>query len=103
MPPETVKIARPGFWGNPFRVEVFGRELALKLYRESVEGFWSPDNVASLSDELAAEAYRLHSNLRIAMRTRDVRELRGQHLACWCRLDQDCHAEVLLEIANRPL
>ena len=21
--------------------------------------------------------------------------------ACWCRLDQPCHADVLLEIANR--
>lgn len=27
-------------------------------------------------------------------------ELRGRNLACWCRLDQPCHADVLLEIAN---
>lgn len=29
-------------------------------------------------------------------------ELRGRDLACWCPLDQPCHADVLLEIANRP-
>ena len=28
-------------------------------------------------------------------------ELRGKNLACWCPLDQPCHADVLLELANR--
>ena len=27
-------------------------------------------------------------------------ELRGKDLCCWCPLDQPCHADVLLEIAN---
>ncbi len=27
-------------------------------------------------------------------------ELRDKDLACWCPLDQPCHADVLLEIAN---
>ena len=27
-------------------------------------------------------------------------ELAGKDLACWCPLDQPCHADVLLEIAN---
>jgi hypothetical protein len=30
-----------------------------------------------------------------------VHRLRGRDLACWCPLDQPCHADVLLEIANR--
>lgn len=29
-----------------------------------------------------------------------VTALRGHDLACWCPLDQPCHADVLLEIAN---
>jgi len=28
------------------------------------------------------------------------RELRGKDLVCWCALDEPCHADVLLEIAN---
>lgn len=28
------------------------------------------------------------------------RELAGKDLACWCPLDQPCHADVLLELAN---
>lgn len=29
-----------------------------------------------------------------------IEELRGKNLACWCPLDQPCHADVLLEMAN---
>lgn len=29
-----------------------------------------------------------------------VAELKGKDLACWCRLDQKCHADILLELAN---
>ena len=28
------------------------------------------------------------------------RELRGKNLAWWCPLDEPCHADVLLEVAN---
>ena len=28
------------------------------------------------------------------------RELAGRDLACWCPLDEPCHADVLLEVAN---
>jgi hypothetical protein len=31
---------------------------------------------------------------------KDIAELAGRDLACWCPLDQPCHADVLLEIAN---
>lgn len=30
----------------------------------------------------------------------EVESLRGLDLACWCSLDQPCHADVLLELAN---
>lgn len=29
-----------------------------------------------------------------------LHELRGHDLACWCPLDQPCHGDVLLEVAN---
>lgn len=34
---------------------------------------------------------------------RDVELLRGKNLACTCALDQPCHADLLLELANAPL
>lgn len=30
------------------------------------------------------------------------REMAGKDLCCWCPLDQPCHADVLLEVANAP-
>jgi hypothetical protein len=34
--------------------------------------------------------------------TADLVPLRGKNLACWCPLDQPCHADVLLDLANTP-
>jgi hypothetical protein len=30
----------------------------------------------------------------------NIHELRGKHLACWCPLNEPCHADVLLRLAN---
>lgn len=30
----------------------------------------------------------------------NLEPLRGKDLVCWCPLDQPCHADILLEIAN---
>ena len=39
---------------------------------------------------------------RLAITVEDVeRELHGRDLACYCPLDEPCHADVLLELANR--
>jgi len=27
-------------------------------------------------------------------------ELRGKNLACWCKIGEPCHADILLKIAN---
>lgn len=31
----------------------------------------------------------------------DLKPLRGHDLVCWCPLDSPCHADVLLELANK--
>lgn len=103
LPPNAVMVSRPSRWGNPYRVDVFGRELAVDLFRNSMEGGWSPLLVAHLSDATAAEAYRIHTEMRSRVRHHDVRELRGKDLACWCKAGDACHADVLIELANRPL
>lgn len=36
----------------------------------------------------------------IAIGALDLSELRGKNLACWCRMGESCHADVLLEMAN---
>jgi len=71
MPEGAVYVGRGSKWGNPCKVE-----------RESQRAdavAWFEANVAQ---------------------TLDVADLRGKDLACWCRLDQECHADVLLRLAN---
>lgn len=33
--------------------------------------------------------------------TQELTELRGKNLACWCKIGNPCHADVLLELANQ--
>lgn len=80
MPPNTVKVARPTKWGNPFTVEQHGRDNAVRMFRD----------------------YIGHPNSPLVFSPEDIGQLRGKNLACFCPLDQPCHADVLLEIANAP-
>jgi hypothetical protein len=82
MPENTVSVCRPGKWGNPFRV-----------------GDWRPDGEGFIRDtEEAVELFRAHED---AAAIRDAApDLRGKNLACFCKLDQPCHADVLLHLAN---
>lgn len=90
MPPNTIKVARPSPWGNPFAVmpnrgPVRAGALYVSTAREAVDYF----------RDYMAEQMREHQCVRDA-----VAELRGKNLACWCRLDEPCHADVLIELAN---
>ncbi len=75
MPPNTVYVGRPTKFGNPFPVARHSAASAVANYR-----LW----------------LQSQPQLVEAIRT----QLRGKDLACWCRLDQPCHADVLLQIAR---
>jgi hypothetical protein len=50
--------------------------------------------------EIAVEQFREHLHPR-SVRARDAEiQLGGRDLVCWCPLDQPCHADVLLDLAN---
>jgi hypothetical protein len=77
LPAGVVVVTRPTKWGNPYPLNM-GRGEAVGRYREDL----------------------LSGRLEISID--DVRrELRGRDLACYCPLDGPCHADILLEIANR--
>lgn len=88
MPANTVLVSRPSKWGNPFPI-LSGSGLTESEWR-----------LAALSNFRAALHGREHMRLQITVN--DVRrDLRGKNLACWCPLDQPCHADVLLAVANQ--
>ena len=109
MPPNTVKVDRTTQWGNPFDVREYGDALALYLFEYTVRGCWSPSNVCEVDESTSSALHEAHCRWlrRIGGDPVQVarRELRGKNLACWCPLPNpgehdDCHAAVLLRVAN---
>ncbi len=89
MPPNTVYVGRPSRWGNPYDAS---NKEALEVARSVVGGNLAEQLVWLYS---AGLSYVLPDNIG-----EHVALLRGKNLACWCPLDQPCHADALLELAN---
>ncbi|WP_448953039.1 DUF4326 domain-containing protein [Labrys neptuniae] len=93
MPPHTVKVDRTTMWGNPYRAGVdCDHQHAVDCHRYLIT-FGIPARTAPHTDrDIIAYATAVFVCLP---------EITGKNLACWCAPDQPCHADNLLEIANR--
>lgn len=82
-PNGAINCTRPGKWGNPFIIGVTPfcttAEDAKYMYRGWID---SGLPGAPTSDNIK-------------------KELAGHNLMCYCQLNQNCHADILLEIANQ--
>ena len=91
MPPNTVKVDRSTKWGNPFIVGKHGANpRCVDLYRKLMAGYVCLTTGNVIKQTMARDHVDKH-----------IKELCGKNLACWCRFGEPCHADVLLEIANR--
>ena len=72
FPPNTKRVARPSKFGNPFPLSDHSLERSLELYREWLD-----------------EKLELDPNF--------LNELKGYNLGCYCKLENDCHADIILE------
>ncbi len=104
MPPNTVYVGRPTDFGNPFVVgeyvppntfwlngayfPVETREHAMMLFTHWIMGT-SPVGYTS------APTWPLIIKKRLP-------ELVGKNLACWCPLNEPCHADVLIQLVTNP-
>lgn len=75
---KAVTIGRPTKWGNPFTVNDYGREGAIRKYKKWI---------------MKLEQKQLRREAR--------RELRGKILLCYCA-PLKCHGDILAKIANKP-
>lgn len=123
IPENTVVVARPTKWGNPFnfrrsefswlalaygcRGDAAGRqEASVKAYREWIAPGPGRRTMAYERGVTFGDSTRsvdIGPRLKIgpAPTLADIiATLRGKHLACWCRPGTPCHADVLLELAN---
>lgn len=97
----AVKVDRTTMWGNPFLVESMGREIAVGAFRRLVTGEMSPSEIRGHAGSGPGWEDRMTGIKRVRGVVCDhLGQLRGKNLACWCKLDQLCHADVLLELAN---
>lgn len=77
-PAGAVVVARPSKWGNPHKIGRLTRNQAIDAYKRGVYAG------------------------RLAFTVADVRrELKGRDIACWCKLEDACHGDLLMAIANR--
>lgn len=105
MPDGVVYVGRPTRWGNPFsRMDFIPLSLGLELYSDMASGFWSPTKVNHLADAPLSHVYAAHHAWRSRIGGHPLEAIRSHlnrtDLACWCPLDQPCHADVLLHLAN---
>jgi len=76
-----VKGAVGSKWANPFAVKRYGLDKCLDLYRT-----WITTGINPISKKCRKEGPLL----------REIEQLRGKCLGCWCAPDDPCHGKVLV-------
>lgn len=94
-PPGVIRVDRATAFGNPFRADqpdpaahAAGCKSAASAFRA-----WITESHPALAC--------IYPERRVILLAR-LSELRGHDLACWCGPHDECHADVLLELANGP-
>jgi hypothetical protein len=97
MPPNTVKVDRTTKWGNPFLVGPQGNAAeCVWLFGLLLGGY----HCLSYGTECGRRQDASFAAFKVEI-TAKYPTLRGKNLACWCRIGQPCHADLLLLLANR--
>lgn len=114
MPEGAVYVGRPTKWGNPFKAGEFMSDVSyfaddsgesvvgqtMKL-AEALGVHFDPYLESVVTPEGSLLLYKAHILTRWEYKKGfSPWELKGKDLACWCPLDQPCHADILLELAN---
>lgn len=105
-PDHALVVARPTIWGNPISLSDVGQQYP------SLNDLQVATMVVRQFEDLVRAGTISLPNWRFAdgrrgpvtwtyPSTADIRAaLAGRSLACWCPLDEPCHADVLLRVAN---
>ena len=95
MPPNTKYVGRPTIWGNPFEV---GKDVtpqqAVERYAIHLSSYfgWVDREIKKVFYPWPVESKEFEDW---------IKPLKGKNLACFCPLNQKCHADILLKIANQ--
>jgi hypothetical protein len=119
MPENTVKVTRPGKWGNPIKLvgdmiyidAGYRRKILDKWVLVFEDGGYNVGHVIALFEciitgipEQESDSVKINPDILFWIdhfKKLDISELKGKNLACFCGLDQPCHADTLLRLANK--
>ena len=73
-------VGRPSKWGNDHKVDI----------------------EAGQTQEIAVLRHKEELLVKLRTDPQLLEELRGLDLVCYCESDEACHADTLIELANRP-
>ena len=93
MPPGAMKVDRSTKWGNPFVVGKHGtQDQCVAWHRELLES----------ENPIAAAAVPVGEQLaHLSYVKRNLHKIIGSDVACWCRLDQQCHGDNYLRLGDK--
>jgi hypothetical protein len=95
LPADAVKVDRSTRWGNPFNAT---QQYVCFPHRGLPVPLVALHEQPSLGR--CIDLFTAYLRARLDQDPEFLEPLRGKHLACWCALDQPCHADVLLRLAN---
>lgn len=94
----AAKVARPGMFGNPFRIGEHGtQDECVDLHRKWLNGSMSD---AEIEQRFPGSFGAWLVNQRHPRLGEILRELSGKNVACFCKLSEPCHGDFLVEVAN---
>jgi len=80
----AVSVCRPGVWGNPHKVGYC--EMCGITHTAKEAELWFDMDLRNMGDWAL-----------VAVKS----DLRGKNLACFCKIGDPCHGDVLLKLANQ--
>lgn len=96
MPRDAIYVGRPSPLGNPFKAGD-DPQRAVNLFEACTQRFPIQRHDIDQWRDAGGSVGALIGIASGAL----LEKIRGKDLACWCSLDQPCHADVLLKLANR--
>lgn len=115
--PGGILVTRPhSRWANPFVVGQYAEAMVSCQTEHRVGRYGQGERcwaTSVVSRSLSAEhAVAMYEDELVACLTADdpyydemrgaLEELRGHDIYCWCALDEPCHGDVVLRLANGP-
>ncbi len=103
LPPKSKSVARPGKWGNPFKVI---EEDGAFWVKDKEENYWGNIDEGYHSKEAAAKkavsCFQGYLAAKVMKKELLLSEFEGvHHVACFCKLEDTCHADVIIDFVRR--